>query len=74
MGTDWYEQRDVRLYRGRDGLGGIRAQLVHPQLAFTEGWTPSLMADDYYEHHQLTRALLTYLVTSTTHEEYKLVS
>jgi hypothetical protein len=56
------------------GWGGMRAQLVHPQLALTDGWTPALMTDDYYEYHQVTRALLTFLVTGTTHDEYELVS
>lgn len=52
------------------GWGGIRAQLVHPHLAWTEGWKPMLEPDDYYDYDRLVRALMTQLVTGTTFEEY----
>jgi hypothetical protein len=51
------------------GWGGMRAQRVHPHLAWTEGWKPYLEPDDYYEHDRLVRALLTQLVTGATFEE-----
>ena len=56
------------------GWGGTRAQLVHPQLAESSGWVPSLYADDWYEYDRVVRALLTYLVTGQTFEDYELAS
>jgi hypothetical protein len=54
------------------GWGGTRAQLVHPHLAFEDGWIPFMMADDYYEFHKMVRALLSYLVTGTSFRDYEL--
>jgi hypothetical protein len=54
------------------GWGGTRARVVHPQLANVEGWIPQLMADDYYEYAEVVRALLTFLVTSESHENYEM--
>jgi hypothetical protein len=56
------------------GWGGTRARIVHPQLAVTEGWTPYLMADDYYEYASIVRALLMYVVTGETFYDYELAS
>jgi hypothetical protein len=54
------------------GWGGTRARIVHPQLAVTEGWTPYLSADDYFEYASIVRALLMYLVTGETFYDYEL--
>jgi hypothetical protein len=54
------------------GWGGMRAQLVHPQVAHSEGWLPFVDPEDYYEHDRTVRALLTYLVTDETFEDYEL--
>jgi hypothetical protein len=56
------------------GWGGTRARIVHPQLSLVEGWTPFLMADDYYDYHQIVRVLLTLVVTGRSFREYPLVS
>ena len=54
------------------GWGGTRARIVHPQLAITEGWTPFLTADDYFEYARVVRALLLYVITGTTFDDYEL--
>jgi hypothetical protein len=54
--------------------GGTRARIIHPQLATSEGWTPFLMADDFYDYDKIVRALLTYLVTGETFEDYELAA
>jgi hypothetical protein len=56
------------------GWGGTRARLIHPHLAESDGWTPFLMADDWFEYDRLVRALLTYLVAGDTFEDYDLAS
>jgi hypothetical protein len=53
------------------GWGGTRASIVHPQLSLEYGWNPPLEADDYYEYHQIVRALLMFLVTGDTFEDYR---
>lgn len=53
------------------GWGGTRARIVHPQLAFTDGWKPMLSAEDYFEYSRIVRALLTYIVTGTTFRDYE---
>jgi len=87
--TDRLDRRHLRAvfaqaYVGGEGLydfieeatgwGGTRARIVHPQLAVTEGWTPYLMADDYFEYASIVRALLMYVVTGETFHDYKLAS
>lgn len=52
------------------GWGGTRARIVHPQLSLVEGWTPFLMAEDFMDFRRVIMALLTYLVTGESVEDY----
>jgi hypothetical protein len=74
--ADVYYNGEVTYEHIEEGLGwgGTRAQLVHPGVAGEAGWTPSFFADDYYVYDFLLRALLTYLVTGDTFEDYPLHS
>ena len=52
------------------GWGSLRARLVHPQVALH--WSPGVTAEDYFDYHPIVRALLTYLVTGASFEDYPL--
>jgi len=54
------------------GWGARRAQIIHPQLANENGWKPLIFGEDYYLFDKMVRALLTYLITGRTFEDYEL--
>jgi hypothetical protein len=66
-------ERGETLYEFIDdavGFGGTRARIVHPELAWTEGWVPILQADDYFEYGEVVRLLLGYIVVGETFPGY----
>jgi hypothetical protein len=54
------------------GWGAHRAQIIHPQLAKENGWKPLIFGEDYYLFDKMVRALLTYLISGRTFEDYEL--
>jgi hypothetical protein len=54
------------------GWGARRAQIIHPQLANENGWKSLIFGEDFYLFDKMVRALLTYLVTGRTFEDYEL--
>jgi hypothetical protein len=56
------------------GWGANRAQMIHPQLADQNGWKPLIFGDDYYGFDKLVRALLTYLMTGRSFDDYELAA
>lgn len=52
--------------------GARRAQIIHPQLANENGCKPLIFGEDYYLFDKMVRALLTYLITGRTFEDYEL--
>jgi hypothetical protein len=54
------------------GWGANRAQMIHPQLADENGWKPLIFGEDYYGFDKLVRALLTYLITGRSFDDYEL--
>jgi|GEM_PF-4456719 len=69
-----YLHGDTTLHFIEEGLGwgAHRAQIIHPQLAQENGWKPLIFSDDYYLFDKMVRALLTYLITGRTFEDYEL--
>ncbi len=54
------------------GWGARRAQIIHPQLATENGWKPLIFGEDYYLFDKMVRALLTYLISGRSFEDYEL--
>lgn len=69
-----YLHGDTTLHFVEEGLGwgAHRAQIIHPQLAKENGWKPLIFSEDYYLFDKMVRALLTYLITGRTFEDYEL--